>query len=51
MKPEGNWYVATCETCGWERAETYPHILGGEDTLENLRTLCKPCNSSKGARV
>ena len=22
MKPEGNWYVATCDHCGWERAET-----------------------------
>lgn len=29
----------------------YPHSLGGEDTLENLRTLCRSCNSTKGARV
>lgn len=29
----------------------YPFSLGGEDTLENLQTLCRPCNSRKGARV
>lgn len=29
----------------------YPWSLGGEDTEDNLRTLCRPCNSSKGARV
>lgn len=29
----------------------YPHSLGGEDTFENLQTLCRPCNSRKGAKV
>lgn len=29
----------------------YPWSLGGEDTLENLQTLCRSCNSRKGVRV
>lgn len=29
----------------------YPWSLGGPDTEENLQTLCRPCNSSKGAKV
>lgn len=29
----------------------YPFSLGGEDTYENLQTLCRPCNARKGARV
>ena len=27
-----------------------PEVLGGEATLENLQTMCKSCNSRKGAR-
>jgi len=44
-----------CLTCGSPDDLTLDHIYpwskGGEDTLENLRTLCRPCNSAKGARV
>lgn len=29
----------------------YPWSLGGLDTLENLQTLCRPCNSRKGVRT
>lgn len=29
----------------------HPYSLGGEDTFDNLQTLCRPCNSRKGARV
>lgn len=29
----------------------WPYSLGGDDSLENLQTLCIPCNSRKGARV
>lgn len=29
----------------------YPYSLGGEDAYENLQTMCRPCNSRKGARV
>lgn len=29
----------------------HPWSKGGEDTFDNLRTLCRPCNSRKGARV
>lgn len=29
----------------------HPYSLGGEDALENLQTLCRSCNSRKGARV
>lgn len=28
-----------------------PFIFGGEDTEENLHTLCRSCNSKKGART
>jgi hypothetical protein len=29
----------------------YPWSLGGPDTLENLRVLCRSCNCRKGARI
>lgn len=44
-----------CLHCGDVESLTldhiYPYSRGGEDTLENLQTLCRPCNSRKGARV
>lgn len=44
-----------CLICGATEDLTLDHIypwsLGGPDTDENLRTLCRPCNSSKGAKV
>lgn len=44
-----------CLHCGATDRLSLDHIhpwsRGGEDTLENLQTLCRPCNSRKGARV
>jgi hypothetical protein len=44
-----------CLHCGTPDALTLDHIhpfsLGGPDTFENLQTLCRRCNSKKGARV
>jgi hypothetical protein len=44
-----------CVQCEARSALTLDHIhpwsLGGADSYENLRTLCRPCNSSKGAKV
>lgn len=44
-----------CVQCGSTTRLSLDHIhpwsLGGEDTLENLRTLCIPCNSRKGAKI
>lgn len=44
-----------CQICGATEDLTLDHIwpqsLGGEHTLENLRVLCRSCNSAKGARV
>ncbi len=44
-----------CLKCGARDDLTLDHIhpwsLYGPDTDENLRTLCRSCNSSKGAKV
>lgn len=44
-----------CLHCGTGAELSLDHIIpwshGGPDTDENLQTLCRPCNSSKGARV
>lgn len=44
-----------CVTCGATDHLSLDHIipwsLGGEDTMENLQTMCRSCNSRKGNRV
>lgn len=44
-----------CLECGATESlsldHIHPHSLGGTDSLENLQTLCRSCNSKKGARV
>lgn len=44
----------TCKKCGSRSRLTADHILaeskGGEATMENLQTLCRSCNSRKGAK-
>lgn len=44
-----------CVRCGTHVAlcadHIHPESLGGSTTLDNLQTLCKPCNSSKGCKV
>lgn len=45
----------TCVICGSRRKLTIDHIHpekhGGTLELSNLQTLCRSCNSSKGARI
>lgn len=45
----------TCKKCGARRFlhvdHIYPESKGGEATLDNLQTLCRRCNISKGAKV
>lgn len=44
----------TCQHCGSRQFLSVDHIFaesrGGTMTLDNLQTLCKTCNSRKGAR-
>ena len=43
-----------CRGCGSWEALSVDHIVassrGGTDSDDNLQTLCRPCNSSKGAK-
>jgi 5-methylcytosine-specific restriction endonuclease McrA len=44
----------TCQKCGAREFLSADHIVserkGGPTTLENLQTLCGPCNSRKGSK-
>ena len=44
-----------CRYCGSRRRLTIDHVFpecrGGRDTLNNLVTACKSCNSAKGPRT
>lgn len=44
-----------CKRCGDHHDlcadHIHPEVLGGETTFENLQTLCRPCNASKGSRL
>ena len=44
-----------CVKCGdhydLEADHVFPESLGGETVLDNLQTLCKPCNCKKSNRV
>lgn len=44
-----------CLHCGTTESlsldHVHPYSLGGSDEPSNLQTLCRPCNSSKGAKV
>lgn len=44
-----------CQNCGATDDLTLDHIqpwsLGGDDAVENLRVLCRPCNSRRGNRM
>ena len=46
---------ATCLECGSTQSPCLDHIIpeskGGETTVENLRVLCRTCNSRKGNRA
>lgn len=44
-----------CAECGATENLSIDHIVavarGGSDALDNLRVLCRPCNSRKGTRL
>lgn len=44
-----------CQHCGIQKGlvmdHDLPQVRGGKNTLENLQTLCVPCNSEKGTKT
>ena len=59
IPPDIRWAVwerdnFTCKHCGSRKNLTIDHIVpeskGGKMTMENAQTLCRSCNSRKGAR-
>lgn len=44
-----------CKSCGCSDDLTVDHVhpesLGGSSGLDNLQTLCRSCNSSKGCKI
>jgi HNH endonuclease len=46
---DGYSCLACGATDGLSLDHVFPWSLGGEDTYENLQTLCLPCNKRKGA--
>lgn len=48
---DGSACVACCAPDDLTLDHIYPYVFGGPDTADNLRVLCRPCNSSKGARL
>jgi len=47
-----NFACLSCATTeGLSLDHIHPYSMGGPDTFENLQTLCRSCNSRKGAKV
>ena len=46
--------LGDCRACSTHLNLTADHVIaesaGGPTTLENLQTLCRPCNSRKGTK-
>lgn len=52
VKDRDGWACVLCQsTQRLEIDHIYPVSRGGSDDMENLQTLCQPCNRRKGAKV
>ena len=60
IDPDVRWAIFqrdgyACTACGSRSDLTLDHVhavsLGGSNDPSNLRTMCRSCNSAKGARV